>query len=136
MQTGHEYRHFVVKLVSPDTPTHPPNTRFQESWETLLLGTASTAIGFAVLLVVLWGMRGKRLDWWHVERAAIRAALELPVLYLVPNLQCAVAAVVGDCLGLAGILVGWWRRSATSLVCVLGIVTCLLPMILFCAAEG
>ncbi len=133
MQAGYEYRHFVVKLVRADSPTHSPKARFQESWETLMLGTVSTAIGFAVLLVVLWGMNGKRLEWWHVERAAIRAGVELPVVYLMPNRFCAVAAVVGECLALAGILLGWWRRAATSLVCVLGIVICLLPMILFCA---
>jgi hypothetical protein len=133
MQTGPEYRNLVAKLVN----SHPPNPnakgRFHESWDTMILGTASTAIGFSLLLVVLSGINGRQLGGWHDERPTMRRGVDSPVPFLFPSRLCAFAAVGGECLGFAGILVGLLRRATTSLVCVVGIVVCLSQMIVFCA---
>jgi hypothetical protein len=133
MQTGPEYRNLVAKLVNSDPPDPKAKGRFHESWETMILGTASTAIGFSLLLVVLSGISGKPLGGWHDERPTMRRGVDSPVPFLFPSRLCASAAVAGECLGFAGILIGLLRRATTSLVCVFGTIVCLSPMIVFCA---
>ena len=131
METGHEYRQLVVKLIDANPRTAKPTVRFQESWETLVLGLASAAIGFAALMVVILGIRHIQVSGLSVVKLAALTRKGDAIHYLAPSWQSALATVAGECLGVAGIIVGRWRRQSTSILCVLGTAVCLLHMIIF-----
>jgi hypothetical protein len=131
MQVSDGYRELVMKLVSAKSEPAGSNVRVHESWETLVLGLVSTAIGVGVLIVALYGMRNIRVEGFNVEKPTARYNGNTPIQFLAPSWQSALAAVAGECVGLIGIVVGRWRRSAISILCVLGTVICLLHMVLF-----
>jgi hypothetical protein len=132
METGHDYRQLIVKLIDANPRTAKPKVRIQESWETLVLGLASTAIGFAALTVVILGMRHREVSGLIDKRPVAWDRYGAATLYsYAPTWQSALATVAGECLGVVGIMLGRWRRQATSILCVLGTAVCLLHMILF-----
>jgi hypothetical protein len=131
MQTSQEYRGFVVKLVDANPHKPKPKVRFDESWETLVLGLASSVIGLTMLSVVVMCFMGRRVNGLTDERIAGWNRDNTPIKYPAPNRASAIAAVAGECLGLAGIVLGRWRRMATSVLCVLGTLICLLDMLVF-----
>jgi hypothetical protein len=131
VQMDTAYRDLVAKLNKFDSTNSKFKGRFHESWVTMTLGMASTTIGFVLLIVVLSGINGRQLGGWHVERPTMTRGVDSPVPILFPSGLCIVAAVAGEYLGFAGILVGR-RRATTSLVCVVGTIICLSHMIVFC----
>jgi hypothetical protein len=130
MQTGHEYRRLVVKLIDANPRTNRPSVRFQETWETLVPGLASIAMGLALLIVACLGMQAVYASQHLVNGSA--QGRSAAASYFAPNWQSVVAAVAGECLGLAGLIAGKWRRETISIVCVLGTAVCFLQMILVC----
>jgi hypothetical protein len=133
MRTDPEYRKLIAKLIAVNPGTVRPKMRFQESWDTLVPGLASMAIGLALLIVVCLGIRGIDVSGFHERKTAgWRGGPSGDFIkYAAPTWQCAIAAVAGECLGLIGLAVGKWRRESISIVCVLGTAVCLLQMILF-----
>ncbi len=74
---------------------------------------------------------GRRVNGLTDERLAGVNRDNQAIKYQAPSRASAIAAVAGECLGLAGILLGRWRKMATSVLCVLGTVICLLDMLVF-----
>jgi hypothetical protein len=131
MLQGREYRQLVVKMIEANPRTVNPKRRFQESWDTVLFGLTSIVIGVAILITPL---RGTWKVYWSGSRAEKSPDSNggwATTNYFHPNVPSATGAMVGECVGLVGILVGRWRRSATSILCALGIAICLLHIILF-----
>jgi hypothetical protein len=125
MPSDSEYRQLSLKMgqTSPDRVEW--KKLFRESLDTLILGSLSTSIGVVVLIAILSGMVGRPVQGWN----------EPPIIaggkYLIPTIDCGIAAVVGEFLGVAGILVGQVRRGAISPLSTLGTVICLAHMYLF-----
>jgi hypothetical protein len=129
MHTAPGYRDFVVRLVEANPHTRKPKPRFAESWETRALGLASIVIGSTMLSVVALGLMGVHINGLHDERFARSPRTGLTVKYQVPNRNGALAAVAGECLGVAGIVLSGWRRTRTPLLCLLGTVICLVHIV-------
>jgi hypothetical protein len=121
MPSDSDYRQLSLKMgqTSPDRVGW--KKLFRESLDTLILGSLSTSIGVVVLIAILSGMVGRPVQGWTVASGK----------YLIPTIDCGIAAVVGEFLGVAGILVGQVRRGVISPLSTLGTVVCLAHMYLF-----
>jgi hypothetical protein len=114
-------------LLTMQPPSHPRASRkprFRESLDTLVLGTLSTSIGVVLLIALAAGIAGRPIPGWN-ERAISSA------YYYVPSKDCAIAALVGDCLGLVGIMLARHRHGTISLLSTLGTAFSLLHIFLF-----
>jgi hypothetical protein len=107
MEANIEYRDLLLKLGREQSRHADTPRPFRESHETIVLGVLSIAIGVATLFWVLAG----------------RTADSTPA-----QLACLFTAIVGECLGIAGIIIARQRGRLLSPLCVAGIVLCLLHM--------
>jgi hypothetical protein len=125
MPSDSDYRQLSLKMgqTSPDRVEW--KRIFRESLDTLILGSLSASIGVVVLIAILSGMVGRPVQGWNEPPIASGGK------YLIPTIDCGIAAVVGEFLGLAGILVGQVRRGALSPLSMLGTIICLAHMYLF-----
>ena len=126
MPSDREYRELSFKmgqasLKRPDGK----KARIRESLDTLVLGSLSTSVGVVVMLGLISGMIGRPVEGWNQAQIASVGK------YLVPTLDWGIAAIVGEVLGVAGMLVGYIRRGAISPLSVLGTIICLSQMHLF-----
>jgi uncharacterized Tic20 family protein len=118
------YRQFLLETENRIAPQKHAKPRFQESIDTFILGFLACAVGVVVLIVVLFGIAGRPVsDWFKISR------------YPQPSIACAVAAVAGEVLGLAGIALAWIRRRTISLFSTVGSAMCVLNIILFSIYE-
>ena len=58
-------------------------------------------------------------------------AISSSAFYYIPSKDCAIAALAGDCLGVAGVLLARFRHGTVSLLSALGIALSLLHILLF-----
>ncbi len=98
---------------------------FRESLGTLILGVLSIAIGVFLLIVLLAGIARRPFPGWSTPAFGSSAS------YYIPSKDCAIAAIAGECLGLAGVLLARYRHGTISLLSVLGTALCLLHISLF-----
>jgi hypothetical protein len=114
------YRQFLLESGKKSEPDPTATPRFQESIDTVILGSLSISVGIVVLIVVISGIAGRPIgDWYHTSR------------YPRPSTTCAVAAVVGELLGVAGVALSMFRRRTISRLSAIGIVMCLSHIFLF-----
>jgi hypothetical protein len=126
MPSDREYRRLSLKMGQSSLAREErKKTSFRESLDTLILGSLSTSIGVVVLIALLSGMVGRPVKGWNETPIAARTQ------YLIPTRDCGIAAVVGEILGLAGMLVAKIRRGAISPLSTLGTVISLIHMYLF-----
>ena len=111
-----DYRRLVLNMRPTPDPEPGPRMPFRESLDTLLLGSLSTSIGFVLLIALASGIARRPIPEWN-EKAISSAS------YYIPSRVCAIVAFVGECLGLAGILVARYRHGTISPLSTLG--TCM-----------
>jgi hypothetical protein len=83
------------------------------------------SIGVVVLIALFWGIAGLPIEGWNERPGAPGAK------YRIPTTVCAIASVVGECLGLAGISLAWRRGPVISPLSTLGTAFCLGQMYRF-----
>jgi hypothetical protein len=120
-----EYRQFVLKMQPSREPRGVRRPRFRESLDTLILGALSTAIGIVLLIALASGVIRRPIPGWN-ERAIGTSAL-----YYIPSKDCAIAALVGIGLGMAGLVLARYRHGTISPLSALGVVICSLHVYLF-----
>ena len=125
MPSDSENRQLFLRMGQSNPVPEERKKRFRESLDTLILGSLSTSIGIVVMIALLSGMVGRPVQ--GLNKAPIASGGR----YLIPNSDCGIAAVVGEFLGLAGMLVGQVRRGAISPLSTLGTVICLSHMYIF-----
>lgn len=115
------YRQFLLETERRTAPRQRNvKSRFEESTATRVLGSLSCAVGIVVLIVVLGSIARRPVrDWLRITR------------YPQPSIACAVAAVVGEVLGVAGVAFAWIRRRTISLLSLVGSAMCVLHVLLF-----
>jgi hypothetical protein len=121
-----EYRKFVLKIGPQRKLQAGTKPRFRESLDTLALGALSTSIGVVLLIALAAAIARRPIPGW-TERAMIGSS----ALYYVPSKDCAIAALVGECLGLSGILLAKYHRRVGSSLSTLGTAMCLLHIFLY-----
>jgi hypothetical protein len=121
-----DYRQLVVKLRPPRGTRAVRRPRFKESWDTMILGGLSTAIGVGLLIVLALAVAKWPIAGWN-ERANSIAD------YYVPNGGCAIGALVGACLGLSGTALARHGHGTISPLSIVGTVVSLLHVCLFFA---
>lgn len=99
--------------------------RLRETLVTLAFGSLATSIGVVLLVALFAGMLRRPLAGWN-ERAITGAAP-----YYVPSKDCAIAAIAGVFLGVAGCYIAWKRRARFSVLSISGLVLCLAHIFLF-----
>jgi hypothetical protein len=119
-----QHRQVVLSQQPSQRPDAGPKARFRESLDTLLLGALSTSIGVVLLIALAAVVAQRPIAGWN-ERAIS------PILYSVPSKDCAIMAVVGAYLGLAGILLAKHRHGTVSVLSIVGTVISLLYVCLF-----
>ena len=92
--------------------------------DTLVLGALSTSIGVVLFIALAAAIARRPIPGWD-ERAISSA------WYYVPSKDCAIAAAVGEALGLAGIGLARHRHGTRSLLSTLGTALALLHIVLF-----
>jgi hypothetical protein len=120
-----EYRQLVVRLQPRGDPEAGRRPRLRESLDTLLLGALSTSIGVVLLIALASGVARRPIPGWN-ERAISSSAS-----YYIPSKDCAIAAIVGEGLGVAGILLARYRHGTISLLSTVGTVMSLFHVCLF-----
>ncbi len=118
-------RQLVLPSGSSDPRAGERAPRLRETLITLTLGSLATSIGVVLLVALFAGMLRRPLADWN-ERAITGAAP-----YYVPSKDCAIAAIAGVFLGVAGCHVAWRRRARFSLLSLSGVVLCLVHIFLF-----
>jgi len=125
MRDNDDYRELLLKLCGENRHKKVTASRFRESIETTVLGVLSTFIGLVVLALILPGS----------VRVPVLGPIQSPLanqsLDSIPRAVCALTAIVGECLGIAGIILARSRGRLLSPLCLLGIVLCLLHMSYF-----
>jgi hypothetical protein len=114
MSTHREYRHLLLRLGQSSLAREERRLAVRESLDTLVLGVLSTALGLLVLMIMGIGVGGV-------------PARE----YLDHTGAWGVAAMLGEFLGLSGIVLAHKRNSAISPLSILGTVLCLSHFVLF-----
>jgi hypothetical protein len=125
MRRDIRYLRLVLAIRPPDHPGAGRRTRFRESMDTLLLGVPSSSIGVVLLIALAAGIAGRPIPGWNVKAIGSSAS------YHVPSQDCAIGALVGDCLGLAGILLARFRHRTISLLPILGTALSVLHILRF-----
>ena len=120
-----EYRRLVPNLRWPSGTATRRRPRFRESLDTLILGTLSTSIGVVLMTALAWGIAGRPIPGWNERAISISAS------YYIPSKDCAIAALIGESLGVAGIVLAKYRHHTISPVSTAGTILCLLHMSLF-----
>jgi hypothetical protein len=121
-----EYRQLVLKMRPQSKLQAGRKRHFREYLDTLALGALSTAIGVVLLIALAAAIAGRPIPGW-TERAMIGSSAS----YFVPSKECAIVVIVGQCLGLAGIMLAKYRRGVVSSLCTLGTALCLLHICLY-----
>ena len=119
-----EYRRLVLNMRSPRGPRAAHRPRVRESLDTLVLGSLSTSIGVVLLIALVAGIFGYPILQWN-EKAVSAAS------YYIPSKICAIVAIAGEGLGLAGILLARYRHGTISPLSTLGTCMSLLHIYLF-----
>jgi hypothetical protein len=120
-----EYRQLVPNLRLPGHPGARRRSRFRESLDTLILGTLSTSIGVVLMAAFACGVARHPIPGWN-ERAISSSAS-----YYIPSKDCAIAALIGEALGLAGIILARYRHDTISPTSAAGTAICFLHISLF-----
>jgi hypothetical protein len=94
----------------------------RESLDTFVLGSLSTSVGVVVLIALISEIRGHHVGGWFEEPIRSQGG------HVIPSLTCAIAAVAGECLGLAGILLARSRERAISPLATWGTTLCMVHM--------
>ncbi|MGO9469676.1 MAG: hypothetical protein ACLQVF_36700 [Isosphaeraceae bacterium] len=117
--------HFKQQLVRMAGLARSTSKRrsVSESAGTAVLGALSFSVGIFVLVIATSPLFGIRtFDDWHRNEWSHGAD------HRFPSEVVAMAAVVGEALGLAGLALGWLRNRTLSLVSLAGLLTCLIYM--------
>jgi type IV secretory pathway VirB2 component (pilin) len=123
MEQSQDFRKMVFRMAEAAEPKPRRWLKLRESVETMILGTLSTSVGVIVLIVGLQGLLGIQNSQWHDLWQGV------PVL----SPRFAVASIIGEVLGLAGLTLGKIRLSAISPLSAVGTIVCLIQMYLFFA---
>jgi hypothetical protein len=121
-----EYRRFVLRILPQTKLEAGTKPRFRESLDTLALGALSTSIGVVLLIAMAAAIARRPISGW-TERVMIGSSAS----YYVPRKDCAIAALVGECHGLGGILLAKYHRRVASSLSTLGTAMCLLHICLY-----
>ncbi len=119
-----EYRRLVLNMQSPRRPRADRRRPIRESLDTLVLGSLSTSIGVVLLIVVVAGIVRQPIPEWNEKAIS-------GVSYFVPSKVCAIVAIAGEGLGLAGILLARYRHGTISPLSILGTCMSLMHVYLF-----
>ncbi len=111
-----DYRQNVLSMRPPDDHGTGRKPRWQDSLNTLLLGTLSTSIGFVLLIALASGIARRPIPGWS------EPAISFSASYYIPSKDCGIGSVVGVFLGMAGILLARWRHGTSSPLSILGTV--------------
>jgi hypothetical protein len=114
MESHQEYRHLLVKLSDSSVAREERRLTVRESLDTVILGTASTSLGVIVAIAVASGMGGYAASGYS-DHTGVWGTL----------------AMIGEFLGLAGILLGRIRHGALAPLSILGTIICLSHFVLF-----
>ncbi len=109
-----EYRRLVPNLRPPGEPRPRRRPRSRESLDALILGTLSMSIGVVLMIALVAGVVRRPFRGW--SELVIRSK----VSYYIPSKDCALMALVGVYLGLAGILLVRRRHGTLSPLSVAG----------------
>ncbi len=109
MQQGHDFRRIVFRMAEASQSQKKRSLKVRETFDTMILGTVSTSVGVVILIVGILGWRGAPVPWADL----------------------AVASIVGEVLGVAGLAVGKLRNDSVSPLSAVGTVICLIHMYLF-----
>ncbi len=120
-----EYRRNVLGMQPPDHIKTGRTPRWRDSLDTLSLGTLSTSIGLVLLIALASGVARRPIPGWNERAISVSAS------YYIPSKDCAIGAVVGVFLGMAGILLARWRHGTSSPLSILGTVISLGHVYLF-----
>ena len=121
MQQGQDFKHVVYRMAEASQPHKRPWLKLRETLGTMILGTVSTSIGVVVLLIGLQGVLGFGHSQWHDASHGMA----------VPSEPLAIASIVGESMGLAGLAVGKMFGGAISPLSAVGTVVCLIQMYIF-----
>ncbi len=122
-----EFRDLLLKLGRERADKSSRVNRFRESVVTKILGVLSVLIG---LVVLIWPVAaGVPFPGLRV----LQSPVTNPSLGSTPRVVFALTAIVGECLGIAGVMVARSRGRLLSPLCVLGTVLCVLHMAYFVA---
>lgn len=120
-----EYRQFVVKTRPRRDAKAARRPRVRESLDTLILGALSTAIGVVLLVALASGVARRPIAGWN-EKAISQSAH-----YYIPSRDCVLGALVGEALGVAGLLLGRFRHNTIPPLSALGTAVSMLHVYLF-----
>jgi hypothetical protein len=121
MEPGQDYRRIFYRLAEASQAQQKRWLKFRETWDTMILGTLSTSVGVVVLIFAFQGAFGIRSGEWH----------ELWPGAPVPSPRLAIASVVGEVLGVAGLALGKIRGDVISPLSAVGTIVCLIQIYLF-----
>jgi hypothetical protein len=121
-----EYRQLVLKIGPQRKIEARRKPRFRECLDTLALGALSTSIGVVLLIALAAAIARRPIPGW-TEKAMVGSSAS----YYVPSKDCAIAAFVGEWLGLAGILLAKYHRRVASSLSTLGTAMYLLHICLY-----
>jgi hypothetical protein len=122
------FRQFLLAMGETTAPERDVKPWFRETLDTSILGCLSCSVGIIVLIVVISGIVGKRVEDWHKNKPVLNAK---STPYLEPSDRCAIAVVAGEALGLTGIALAWIRGRTISLLSILGTIMCLIHIFIF-----
>jgi hypothetical protein len=125
MSTPIEDRPLMLETRPRRGPGSGQRPRFRESLDTLILGVLSASIGTVLLIALFSGVVRPPIPGRN-ERAISASAL-----YYNPSKDCAILALIGEGLGLAGLLLARYRHGTISPLSALGTALCLLHIDLF-----
>jgi uncharacterized Tic20 family protein len=128
MSSTNGFRQFLLATGRPIAPDVDARPRLREALDTAILGSLSSLVGIVVLIVAIRGIIGKPVPDWHTEKLIYSKTF---INYLEPSPMCAIAAVLGELMGLAGIALAWSRGRTISLLSALGTTLCLSHIFIF-----
>jgi hypothetical protein len=125
MTADNEYRDLVLKLGRGHHRETAPANRFRESIDTMILGSLSIAIGLVIAALLLWRIAPRAPGQRWFESLYANQTLGTNTL-----LACALTAVVGEWLGIAGAILAKSRGWLFLSLCLLGSVLCVVATVL------
>jgi hypothetical protein len=125
LSSHREYRHLLLRLGQSSLAREERRLSIRESLGTFILGALSTSIGVVVLVALAPGMVGHASVVWTQQTIAGHAA------YFIRTEVYGITALIGEFLGLAGILLARSRHGSISPLSSLGTLICLSHFVLF-----
>ena len=120
-----EYRHLLLKLGQSSLAREARGPLVRESWDSFIVGALSLSFGVAVLIALVTGRVGLPTP------GSMEPTIAENGRPLIQTHFYGITAMIGEFLGLAGILLARSRHGAISPLSLLGTIICLSHFVVF-----